>query len=204
MSFETVYFQHTKQSEGGYANSSKDKSGGETYKGVSRRWHKDWEGWPIVDKIKGGFGLTAKSTYGRSSTWKLVDSVAAKDPALEAMVEKFYRKEFYATYDRPEIPERLRDKLFDAAVNTGHSNAITFLQKSLLCLKPGAIRSDGNLGSKTLALTAECVERHGEGKILDRIVAYQLAHYQSWLKGKCKQYWPQREVFYARARWLPR
>ena len=37
--------------EGGYVN-DKDDRGGETYRGVSRRYHPNWSGWKIVDEYK--------------------------------------------------------------------------------------------------------------------------------------------------------
>ena len=36
------------KSEGGYANMEGD-SGGETYKGISRKWFPKWEGLKIID-----------------------------------------------------------------------------------------------------------------------------------------------------------
>ena len=41
----------TLRHEGGYVNDPKDP-GGETYKGISRKNHPDWEGWNIIDEKK--------------------------------------------------------------------------------------------------------------------------------------------------------
>lgn len=37
--------------EGGYANNPAD-SGGETYKGIARKFHPAWPGWKMVDDLK--------------------------------------------------------------------------------------------------------------------------------------------------------
>jgi lysozyme family protein len=201
MGFETVYNGHTKRTEGGYANSVKDKRGGETFRGISRLNHPDWDGWEIVDQIKQQLGLTTSSTYGKSSTWKSIDSATNRDYRLDAMVVDFYRQEFYKPYLKQEIPELFRDKIFDTAVNVGHGNAVKILQRALNCLvaKEYQLKVDGALGPKTLS----CVANVPLNKLVSRFVSYQLGHYEAWLKGSGKQYWDQREAFYARARWLP-
>ena len=37
--------------EGGYSNDP-DDAGGETYKGISRRYHPGWKGWALIDELK--------------------------------------------------------------------------------------------------------------------------------------------------------
>ncbi|MDR1656149.1 MAG: hypothetical protein LBT47_01150 [Deltaproteobacteria bacterium] len=200
MSFETVYFGHTKNIEGGYANDVKDKAGGETYKGVSRLNHPKWPGWQIVDRIKAELGLT--NTLGKISTWKSIDTLARREYALEEMVVEFYRQEYYAPYQKVEIPQRLRDKMFDTAVNTGHKNAVKILQRAINCLMLESewLKYDGVLGPKTLGKIGAVPF----DKLLKRYAAYHRHHYERWLASpKGIAYWPQREAFYARARWLP-
>jgi lysozyme family protein len=202
MSFEKTYNTHTRGVEGGYANNPKDVKGGETFRGISRKNHPEWEGWTLVDDIKATLGLTTKMTYGKVATWKTIDMFANRDIALKDMVVEFYRDKFYRTYVRPEIPERLRDKMFDTAVNTGHGNAVRILQKALNCLLPAAesLAVDGALGPKTLA----AIERVPFDKLLIRYVTYNLGYYEEWLKTKVgREFWDQREAFFARARWLP-
>lgn len=40
--------------EGGYVNDPDDK-GGETYKGIARKFNPDWKGWKIIDKSSNFF-----------------------------------------------------------------------------------------------------------------------------------------------------
>ncbi|MCL2029534.1 MAG: hypothetical protein FWG97_03880 [Deltaproteobacteria bacterium] len=50
----------------------------------------------------------------------------------------------------PPLPERLKEKLFDTAVNTGVSQASKFLQSALNRLGAG-LALDGKIGPKTLS-----------------------------------------------------
>jgi lysozyme family protein len=202
MSFVSTYHNHTKGIEGGYANNPRDKAGGETFHGISRKNHPDWDGWPLVDAIKEELGFTSKDTYGKSSTWKAIDIEAKRNSQLNELVSKLYYDRFYKTYMRSEISERLRDKMFDTAVNTGHVNAVKILQRSLNCLiteKENKLSVDGKLGSKTLA----AISRFDEDKILSRYATYNVAYYEDWIKTRGALFYDQREAFYARGRWLP-
>lgn len=53
--FDEAY-KRTNGFEGGYVNDKSDL-GGETYKGVARKIHKNWAGWAIVDSYKGKSGF---------------------------------------------------------------------------------------------------------------------------------------------------
>jgi lysozyme family protein len=204
MSFESVYYGHTKTIEGGYANSTKDQSGGETYKGVSRLNHPKWEGWQIVDEAKESLGLTTAKTYGKSSTWSAIDYKLRHNDRLNDLVEDFYYEEFYLPYEKyVQIQQRLRDKMFDTAVNTGHYTAVKILQRAVNCFlsTDNKLIVDGLIGPKTLGALAQCETE----KLLAHYAAYHRNHYEVWLKTpKGKVYWAQREAFFARAAWLPR
>ena len=44
--------------EGGYVN-DKDDAGGETYKGISRRYNPTWQGWTMIDSYKSDTTISA-------------------------------------------------------------------------------------------------------------------------------------------------
>jgi lysozyme family protein len=196
MSFEKTYKYHTKVVESGYAYSSKDR-GGETFRGISRVFNPNWPGWPMVDQVKASLALTG-NTKDRPSTWKKIDLATNRDSQLEKLVDEFYLEDCYKPYEKAEIPERLRDKLFDTAVNVGHKNAVKFLQNSLICLGE-RLTPDGVLGPKTLA----SIPKVNLVKLLSRYTTKQLGYYENWLRGNGKAFWNSRENFYARAKWLP-
>jgi len=88
----------------------------ETYAGIYRKAHPEWEGWQYIDR-------------GETPSFKLV--------------EKFYYENYYKPFEAI-ANERIRDLLFETAVNTGVKTAIKLAQRVL------GLKSDGILGSKTL------------------------------------------------------
>ncbi|HPO09422.1 MAG TPA: glycosyl hydrolase 108 family protein [bacterium] len=99
------------EAEGGYVNDP-DDAGGETYRGIARRFHPDWPGWNIVDM--------AKQT---PDLWSL--------PDLQERVAEFYRAEFWSRFRGDDIPDEIAAELLDIAVNLGVHRAVQFLQRAL-------------------------------------------------------------------------
>lgn len=62
-----------------------------------------------------------------------------------AFAKRIYRKAYWDAVMADEMPEAIRYPLFDAAVNSGPSKAVTWLQRAL------GIADDGDLGPMTLA-----------------------------------------------------
>lgn len=46
--------------EGGYVN-DKDDAGGETYRGISRKYNPTWQGWTMIDLIRNIILLAVKN-----------------------------------------------------------------------------------------------------------------------------------------------
>jgi lysozyme family protein len=86
--------------EGGYVNHPNDP-GGETYKGISRRAHPNWEGWKLIDQ---------------------------KKPVPEDLVRRFYYDQFWLPLRCEEMPAPVGEYLFDFAVNTGIRQAVKTIQ----------------------------------------------------------------------------
>jgi lysozyme family protein len=128
--------------EGLYSNDPVDK-GGETYKGISRIYNPDWEGWKVVDEYKhrGVFPDNMKD-----------------DTYLENLVYKFYYKTYWDKFwgDYIECQE-IADELYDISINMGVNRAVTFIQKSLNLLNRNQkdysnIQEDGIFGRMTLSV----------------------------------------------------
>lgn len=94
----------TLEHEGGYVNDP-DDPGGETYKGIARKMHPNWEGWGIIAKR----GLKA--------------------PELDAAVADFYRKEFWK-FDLV-TSQLIAESIFDFGVNAGMSTSVRLAQRVL-------------------------------------------------------------------------
>lgn len=97
------------QNEGGYAWLKGD-SGGETYRGIARRYHKDWEGWGVVDRIKRERGVS-----------KLPNNMDI--PEINHLVYDFY----YNTYYVPMAIDSYEDitmaaLVFHRGIGMGSSN----------------------------------------------------------------------------------
>ena len=142
--FDKAY-KETMQIEGGYANNPND-NGGETYKGVARKFWPQWGGWSKIDAIKKQVGGNAAS----------INREASKDPALQEMVKSFYKTNFWDSIKLGEVKyPSISEELFDTGINMGILTASKFLQEALnLCNKNGQsypdIIVDGKIGPATL------------------------------------------------------
>lgn len=104
------------KNEGGYVNDPKD-SGGETYRGISRRWFPNWEGWNIIDIYKKDKKLNNKNL--------------SENKELVNLVFSFYKKEFWDKIWGDKISnQKVANLLLDSSVNIGISNAVKMSQKS--------------------------------------------------------------------------
>lgn len=136
--FDKAY-KKTLSAEGGYANNTADR-GGETYKGITRKFYPNWMGWPIIDELK--------------SSAKFPQNLKDSD-LLEVLVEKFYRDEFWIKHRIALInSQEITEEVFDTAVNCGQKTAIQFLQEALnLCNQNEKlyqeITIDGSIGPNT-------------------------------------------------------
>lgn len=165
--------EHTLAIEGVYSDDPDDR-GGETYRGISRRYHPSWEGWTIIDRLK---------ACGELDT-------AAPKPELAEAVARFYRRTFW----EPLLLDELLDKvpaaagvageLFDTAINCGVVRAATWLQTALNALNRNQamypdLVVDGRIGAKTLGACVMLAHRdkRGPALLVKLIDVQQGAHY---------------------------
>jgi len=119
MSLERA-LEFLERQEGGWGNDPHDR-GGETFRGISRVHHPEWEGWPLIDS-----GMRDTSD-------------------LDLMVGDFYEHEYWQPAHCYELPEPLDLVVFDYAVHSGIKRAVKALQSAV-----GAA-PDGSFGDKTRA-----------------------------------------------------
>ncbi len=150
--------------EGGYADDPTDR-GGETYRGISRRYHPRWEGWKIVDDHK---------------SWMAFPESLATDLRLEPLVIKFYRDEFWKYGGL--VSQKLANKVFDAAVNMDSPNAHRILQRALRQVG-FKVKVDGAFGPKTL----RAANSANLQKLLLEFRAYACVYYAKIVARKPKQ-----------------
>jgi lysozyme family protein len=148
-----IAFDETMLFEGGYAHDPDDR-GGETYRGIARKFHGDWPGWAILDEIK------ARSPQGFSDELD-------RNQDLQSLVKDFYRKTFWTAVGGDRIDDQhVANELFDTGVNQGSATAVKYLQESLNLLNRNQrntvdIAVDGKFGGQTLAALDEFLELDG-------------------------------------------
>lgn len=170
--------KHTLRFEGGYANNPND-SGGETFRGISRKNWPGWIGWKTVDEVKRRGARTAK----------LIDAALKNDPVMEQAVAIFYQANFWRPFESLEAPDRIMAKLFDTAVNVGVGAAVKMLQRTVNKMGPiSQLSVDGAIGPKTRAGFDIVVDAPGgEAKFLRIFCQEQEAHYRRIVSRKPSQ-----------------
>jgi lysozyme family protein len=185
MPFEDVYSE-TKLFEGGYVN-DKDDPGQETFRGISRVSWPAWEGWKLIDTVKKTLGTSAVT----------IDRTFENDKKMENLVDSFYKVNFWDKIN-PQIPDLLRQKIFDTMVNVGTKNAYVILQRALNTL--GAVLNvDGIIGPRTL----NAIERF---PIKELLLAYskRQENYYKDLANRKPQLTKFLRAWLKRAAWLPK
>lgn len=126
--FEPAY-KHMQKHEGGYANDPDDR-GGETYRGISRKNWRGWDGWPDIDQAK-----------RRADFPTCLD----KNADLQGRVRLFYQRNFWAPTMQRLTSQELANWLFDKAVNMGIRQACKLIQRA------ANVDADGIIGPQTMA-----------------------------------------------------
>ncbi len=122
-------FLATMKHEGGYVWDRQDH-GGETYRGISRKHWRGWDGWPDVDAGKGTRDFPA---------------CLDRNAQLQGKVKDFYQRNFWMPLMDEIKDQALANWLFDKAVNMGIRQAYKLLQRALY------VDPDGVIGPQTKA-----------------------------------------------------
>ena len=142
MSFEKA-LQKVLQLEGGLTLHKNPTEQAETYAGIYRKAHPNWQGWNYIDK-----DLT---------------------PPFE-LVETFYYENFYKPFEKIQN-ETIRDLLFEFAVNASVRTAVKLLQK-VVGAEPDGILGEKTLQKLNEYLTEKSEEDFIKDFTLARIAFY--------------------------------
>jgi len=150
--------------EGGWVDDPGD-SGGETYRGISRRWHPHWPGWVVIDAAR-------PLRHGQI----VVEA--------DRHVDRFYREHFWEKIGGDLIHSQLiADELLDTAINAGYVLAVQHLQTMLSVLGHGPsgheVVADGSFGPRTLAALTRAMEAGEHRYVVKGLNVLQGAHYVS-------------------------
>lgn len=123
-------FALTMKAEGGYVNDPQDP-GGETYKGIARKMNPGWEGWKIVDMLKGQKRFPA--------------NLDGYEP-LQDKIVAFYQANYWDRICGDGITNQdVAESIFDFAVNAGVGAAVKIAQIA------SRAECDGVIGPATLS-----------------------------------------------------
>lgn len=153
--------------EGGYVNNKLDK-GKETYCGISRAFHPNWEGWSIIDAHK-----------------PLKTNQKLDNTLLQNYVYKFYLDKFYNPIKIDNIDNMLiAGHLFCHAVNAGQINAVKIIQKAINTTYNTNIVIDGKIGCITLSWLNKPEK---QSDLITEIIKLRKTYYENIVKNKPSQ-----------------
>lgn len=134
--------------EGGYVNDPDDR-GGETYKGISRKWWPNWKGWEVIDRYK---KIAEDDEH--------LNKILKGSRELDKMVYDFYFEEYYKEYDQLSNLA-VQEELYDTSVNLGVPETKELFQEALNLLNRNErnyddLVVDGTIGPVTMAAYEKC------------------------------------------------
>ena len=165
MAYFEEAFDITMGHEGGYSNDPHD-AGGETYRGIARKYHPKWAGWNIIDDTKPNID----------------------DRALDRYVMDFYEEHYWDRLRLDEFEDQdVANEMFDTAVNMGVRRAGRFLQECLNYLNRNEslfrdLVEDGIIGSATLDALNEIGSHRDQRILLIMLNVCQGRHYMAYMK----------------------
>lgn len=136
-------FDRSLPGKGGY--SEDPDLDGEIYRGIARRFHPSWEGWPIIDALR--FAASSDEEFSRT---------LEQNQRLKEQVRNFFKQTYWDRFWGDRIPnQEIAEELLETSAEMGVRGAVRCLQESLNLLKAPQkdyphIFEDGLLGPKTL------------------------------------------------------
>lgn len=146
VSFDIAY-KNTGGFEGGYVSpeiaASINDSGGETYKGISRKNNPTWKGWGIIDIYK-----SQNSTwqyYNKTRYFGLKHGLIIKNETLDKLHYDYIKANYWSKLHLDKFKNQsLANYVYDISVNSGPGTAAKSLQTVI------AVTVDGVIGEKTI------------------------------------------------------
>jgi len=164
-------YAKTMKNEGGYCNDPLD-AGGETYKGISRKYNPSWGGWFVIDALRDDTDFP---------------ECLEDDELLQIDVKKLYKQKYFDPYEGDSMSLGLAMEMFDTSVNMGVGRAVKFLQISLNILnRNGKLYSDmvedGDFGPTTEKCLKLYLENDSIELLLKMLNVLQGNHYINYMK----------------------
>lgn len=173
--------------EGSVWSNHKSDLGGETYIGISRKYHPEVSSvWEIIDAEK----KTAKNVFQKGAA--AFSAHLSNIVELQQQVDIFYIVEFWDKLGLNMYTQTLANKIFEQAIHLGKSKTVRYLQVICNAFNYDAqtgerlfadLDVDGSLGktpekSKTATAIVELLRvRVPESRFVSMLNAIQCAHY---------------------------
>jgi len=167
-------FSITSDHEGGYV-SDPDDAGGETYRGIARRYHPSWSGWKIIDDLK------------KINPSNLNNTLKSNDGLNEA-VKRYYKQFYWDRFWGDSIPlQSIANELFDTSVNLGVRRSVKYLQEGLNLLNRNQeiytdISVDGFFGPGTLKALNRYLALDDDTPLIKLMNTLQGMHYIKYMR----------------------
>ncbi len=174
--FEAAY-NKTMHHEGGYVHDP-DDVGGETYKGIARKYNPNWDGWEIIDYHNDD-----------SDFPQCLNNITG----LQNSVYEFYKQRYWDVNRLDDVDDQaIAEEMFDTGVNMGIGRAARFLQKSLNYLnRNGSLYDelvvDGKIGPTSLDALNIVLDDGDEKVLLTMMNVLQGQHYMNYMDNSPSQ-----------------
>lgn len=150
----SISYNLTMAAEGGYSNNPAD-NGGETFKGVSRKFNPNWSGWATIDAIKATNPANLNAALNADST-------------LLAEIMNFYQVNYWNVNQTGGInDQQIANQVFDTSVNCGTGRGAQFLQQA------AGVTVDRQVGPQTLT----AVNAANAEALYDKFLALRKQYY---------------------------
>jgi lysozyme family protein len=146
VSFDIAY-KNTGGFEGGYVSpeiaASINDSGGETYKGISRKNNPSWKGWGIIDVYKSQ--NSSWQYYNKTRYYGLKHGFVIPNDTLDQLHHDYIKANYWSKLHLDQFKNQsLANYVYDISVNSGPGTAAKSLQTVI------AVAVNGVIGSETI------------------------------------------------------
>lgn len=154
------------KNEGGYNNDPADL-GGETYCGISRKFHPSWDGWDKIDNLKKQHPVIFSNNY-----------IFHNKDGMKDMVYLFYKENYWNVSNLDNINSiEIAFKIFDMNVNLGVGRASEIVQTSINTISQSVeIKVDKIIGSKTTTLINDITRKEDIKNLFLKILTVEQGH----------------------------